>query len=326
MELYSGICGSYPRPPELRKAIDRYEKGYITKEELNSVYLKSLRMIIEIQERAGLNIISSGLLMWDDLLRPFAKGLEGIKLDGLLRFFDNNFYYRVPVIVDKIRRKKPIVLSEAKNLAKHTTRLKKLVLPGPFTFIQLSRNEYYSSMRSLADDILDALVDEIKELAKFIDFLQIDEPSLVDSEVPIDNRKEGVNLVNELVSRIVIPRDKIIVATYFHLDEQCYQILLNLKTGLHIDMVSTPRKAFNALKEYGFKGDLISLGLIDSRNIKVENVEKIANKAYDILDEIHAKAVIFSTNTWLDYIPFENARSKVEVLGKLLQIMRGEVT
>jgi len=324
MELYSGICGSYPRPPELRKAIDRYEKGDITKEELNSVYLKSLKIVIEIQERAGLNIISSGLLMWDDLLRPFAKELEGIKLNGLLRFFDNNFYYRVPVIVDKIRRKKPITLNEAQNLAKHTTRLKKLVLPGPFTFIQLSKNEYYSSVKSLADDILNILVDEIKDLVEFIDFLQIDEPSLVDSEIPIDNRREGINLVNDLISRTGIPKDKIIVATYFRLDEQSYQILLNVKAGLHIDIISTPREAFNALKEYGFKGDLISLGLVDSRNIKVENVEEMANKAYDILDRIHAKAVIFSTNTWLDYIPFENARSKVEVLGKLLHIMRGE--
>ncbi len=324
MKFHAGICGSYPRPPKLRKAIDMYNKGEISKKELDDIYVESLNAIIKIQENAGLSIISSGLLLWDDLLRPFAKELDGIKLNGLLRFFDNNFYYRVPIIVDKIKRTKSIVVNEAISLAGNTSKLKKLVIPGPFTFIQLSRNEYYGSKEMLVEDLLNALASEAKELAYLVDFLQIDEPSLVDTEISPENKAWGVDLVNELISLTAIPRDKVLIATYFNLDDQSYQLLLDIKAGLHVDMVSTSKSAFHTLREYGFKGDLLSLGLIDGRNIRVENTKVVVNNIHNLLDEIHAKTVVFSTNTWLDYIPFENAKPKIEALGEILQLIRGE--
>jgi len=320
MEKYTGICGSFPRPQELRKAINAFNEGKITQQDLERIYRSSLLKVVRLQEEAGLNLLTSGLLLWDDLLRPFAEKLEGIKLGRLLRFFDNNFYYRRPIIIDTIKWREPITLSEIKLLSQATKQHIKAIIPGPYTFIKLSENRFYESEDELAEDLLNALREEVNHLHKFVNLIQIDEPSLVDPELGEADKKWGIEIINELLSKVNMPKDKMLVATYFNLDLKSYSMLLDVKAGLHLDLLSN-REAEEALRKFGFEGETLSLGIVNARSIFLENPKQIASNLEKVLASISPKTLIISTNTWLDYIPFEDAVEKLKILGEVLRNM-----
>jgi len=320
MKAYAGICGSFPRPPELRKAINALNENSISQQDFEESYQSSFLKVVKLQEEAGLNILTSGLLLWDDLLRPFAKKLSGITFGGLLRFFDNNFYYRRPIIVDRIRWSEPITLDEVERLSKAAARLVKAVVPGPYTFMKLSENKFYKSSDELADALISAFQLEMQSLDKSADIIQIDEPSLVDPELEQDDKRWGVEIVNELIRRANISEDKLLIATYFNLDPESYSMLLDIKAGLHLDLLSN-KEAETALKELGFKGRILSLGVVNARSIFPEDLEQILNKLEELSAHISAEKLIISTNTWLDYIPFEDAVEKLKILGEILRRM-----
>ena len=320
MEKYAGICGSFPRPPELRRAINAFNEGRISQRDLQEIYYSSLLKVIKIQEESGLNLLTSGLLLWDDLLRPFSEKLGGIKLGGLLRFFDNNFYYRLPIIIGNIEWREPITLNEIQILSRATTRRVKALVPGPYTFIKLSKNKFYRSEDALVEDLLNALKQEMEHLHKFVSLIQIDEPSLVDPELEKDDRRWGVEIVNELLAKMNVSRNKLLIATYFNLDLESYSMLLEIKAGLHLDLLSN-KEAEEAVRELGFKNDVLSLGAVNARGIFPEKLEEIAANIEKILANASPNTLIVSTNTWLDYIPFENAVEKLKILGRILRNM-----
>ncbi|MCD6235907.1 MAG: hypothetical protein J7J94_02790 [Thaumarchaeota archaeon] len=319
MEINAGICGNFPRPPELRKALDELSSGKIDEKELNRVFKLSMRKIVELQEENGLNPVTSGLLLWHDPLRPFAESFSGVQLGGLLRFFDNNFYYRRPIITGPIKREKPITVEEVGELSQIAKTQVKAVLPGPYTFLKLSENKFYQSEDQLIDDLIEALAAEIEDLNGLADIIQVDEPSLVDPELSLEERRKGVEVVKELIGKLRVPSDRLIVATYFNLDPDSYSILLDLKTGLHLDLCSSRDKAEEALREYGFKGSILSLGIVDSRSIFPETPAEMAGKTRKILEKTSAEKVMISTSSWLDYLPFNEAVEKLRILGRTLR-------
>ncbi|MCX8187793.1 MAG: hypothetical protein N3F65_04200 [Nitrososphaeria archaeon] len=318
MRLLAGICGSFPRPPALRRAFDELEAGRIGEKEFMDILENSTREVVGLQENAGMSVTTSGLLTWHDLLRPFAVKFSGIEPRRLLRFFDNNFYYRCPAIVGRVSWNGPVTMDEVRRVKRYTTRPVKAIIPGPYTFLKLSENLFYESEDLLVDDLIKALRSEADVLGEVADFLQVDEPSLVDPELGRADRMRGIDIVNELLSRVKIPGEKVIVATYFDLDPEKYSLLLELKAGLHVDLKSRVEAAREALMEYGFDGKLLSLGVIDSRSIFPEDPREIVYRLSPILDAASPETLIFSTSSWLDYIPFNEAVRKLDALGRVL--------
>ncbi len=318
MRLLAGICGSFPRPPALRRALDDLEAGRIGEEEFERILESSIREIVSLQENTGMTLLTSGLLTWHDLLRPFAMRLSGVEPRRLLRFFDNNFYYRCPAIVGRIKWNGPITVDEVRRVKQYTSRLVKAVVPGPYTFLKLSENLFYGSEDLLVDDLIEALRSEIDALGEVSDFVQVDEPSLVDPELNRAERLRGVDVVNKLLSRVKVPSERIIVATYFNLDPERYSLLLEVKAGLHLDLRSTADEAKEALLEYGFDGKLLSLGVIDSRSIFPEDPRELVYWVSSMLDSASPETLIFSTSSWLDYLPFSEAVRKLDALGRVL--------
>ncbi len=318
MRLHAGICGSFPRPPALRKAFDDLSEDRIGEGEFKRILMECTRDVVRLQEKAGMTILTSGLLLWHDLFRPFTRGLEGLEAGRLIRFFDNNFYYRCPTIIRRIRWRKPITREEVQEAKKSSRELVKAIIPGPFTFLKLSENRFYASEDELLDDLIEALMAEVGALKDSADLIQVDEPSLVDPELGRAERLRGVDIVNEFLSRLGIPSDKVVVATYFNLDPERYATLLDLRAGLHVDLKSTPTEADLALREHVFDGPILSLGIIDSRSIYPEDPREVVYRVKTYMDSISPETLIFSTSSWLDYIPYNEAVRRLDALGRIL--------
>src|SRR5687768_12365068 len=103
MTVASTVVGSYPKPPDegktftLRKTLHGLERGDTTPEDLKKAQDDLVTEIIREQEAAGIDIVTDGHARWDDILTPFARHMSGFEIGGLLRWFDNNVYYRRPV-------------------------------------------------------------------------------------------------------------------------------------------------------------------------------------------------------------------------------------
>ena len=98
------VVGNYPkipnlpRPARLRNAYARLDRGDIAPEETARVEDEVTKEVIKEQEDAGIELVTDGQIRWLDELTYLAGRLDGVQINGLIRFFDTNMYYRQPVV------------------------------------------------------------------------------------------------------------------------------------------------------------------------------------------------------------------------------------
>ena len=111
LRVITSTVGSYPRPKWFReylKKIEGLQKDVYGRVE-RDVLRKAIKEVIEEQEKAKIDLMTDGQLIWHDFLAHFATKLEGFEMGKLARYFDNNLYYRVPIAKGKIRRKEKML-------------------------------------------------------------------------------------------------------------------------------------------------------------------------------------------------------------------------
>jgi len=189
MTLKTTVIGAYPKigegldGQELRRALHRRDRGEISDADLDKVYDEVTRSTIGEIEAAGVDVVNDGQIRWDDLLAPFARTWSGVEPGPLERFYDNNTYYRQPVITG------PIV-TDGRSLVRDFTFARgvaraqlKAAVPGPLTFATLtSRDDHYGSLEDRVLAAADATAREIRGLkdagARMVD---IEDPAVVAS-------------------------------------------------------------------------------------------------------------------------------------------------
>ena len=173
------LTGVFPRSEKLVAATRAAVRGNIPQSEVDVVFQEDVRSLILLQDENALDAFVDGQLNWQDLFRPFTHILTGIEPGGLTRWFDNNTFYRKPLIADKVAFKGDDLQQyfRADLLPKHSH--KKAILPGPFTFALLSENKAYQSLPDLVDDLAHSLKGVVKALQGFgYEYFQFNEPSI----------------------------------------------------------------------------------------------------------------------------------------------------
>jgi 5-methyltetrahydropteroyltriglutamate--homocysteine methyltransferase len=183
--LLTAASGSYPKlcddPKQvsLRGALNKFDRQEISATDLEAVYRANITRVVKEQVAAGLDLVTDGQIRWDDLLNPFARNMEGVKIGGLTRFFDNNFYYRRPHIVGEVALKAPATVDDYLLASSVSSVPVKPVVVGPFTFAQLCADEHYVDIEKLTLAVARALKQELVGLqAAGAKMIQVDEPSL----------------------------------------------------------------------------------------------------------------------------------------------------
>ncbi|MDX1390429.1 MAG: hypothetical protein R3344_14665, partial [Acidobacteriota bacterium] len=149
--------GSFPRVGEgpenqrLRRGIQQWQAGKIGDADLRSIQEDVTREAIAIQEKAGVDWPTDGLIRWEDGQTYFADRLEGFHRGGLLRYFDTNTYYRQPEIDGDIRWTKPITVAVFEFARAQTDRHLRPIVTGPFTLAGLSLDTHYDDPKRVVD-------------------------------------------------------------------------------------------------------------------------------------------------------------------------------
>ncbi len=313
MELLSASTGSYPRigdRPEQqqhRQAYAQHERGEISDEEFERVQDEVTRGVIEEQVRAGLDVVTDGQVRWYDPISHFARKLGGCEINGLLRFFDTNFYFRQPVIKSKLVRRESVLKREF-TFARGISKSVKPVLTGPYTLARLSINRRGDGFEPLLDEFASVISQEIRELAEAgAELIQIDEPAILKN--PAD-----FQVFEKAVQKIVAEKGKARVAlyTYFGDAMPIYQKLLKLPVDvLGFDFTYSP-KLPNAIARFGCEKEL-GVGLIDGRNTRLEEENEVIDVLKLILPAVKSERVYLNPSCGLgDYLSREVAFKKLQ--------------
>ncbi len=309
--MLATAVGNYPkianRPDgqQLRRAISNHDKGDITAEELAKVEDEVIREVIREQEQAGLDLVTDGMIRWDDGQTYMARKIEGFKITGLLRYFDTNTYYRQPLATGSLKWTSPITVRDYQFATSCTSLPVKHVVTGPYTLAKLSRTAHHPGLSEFAAELADVIRYEIREIEKAgATLVQIDEPAIV-------RNKDDWGLFRGLMERLV---DGLAVKTLLYTwfgDATGLQDFFKLPIdGFGLDFIWGPSN-FDLLTHFPPDKEL-GLGIIDARNVKMETVEYLSDTVEKAARYVSLDRIYLNPSCGLDYLPRETAFAKLK--------------
>ena len=319
MAIETTVVGSYPKPPDegqtftVRKTLHALERGDATTDDLHAAQDQLVRDVISEQESAGVDLVTDGLARWDDILTPIARNTAGFEIGGLLRWFDNNVYYRRPVCTGPIEWRGPSTVDAFKFAKSVATKDVKAIVPGPITFARLSVDEHYDRYEDFVLAVARLIAQEAFELeAAGAGHIQIDEPALLDAPEDLDLAKQALHVVTSELSA------EITLGTYFgdakRLGPQFFELPVNV---FGLDFVSGPEN-FELLSSLPPEKRL-QAGILDARNTKLESVDQLRRTIGRLTADVSPECLRLSPSAGLEFLPREKARAKLERLGEVAQ-------
>jgi 5-methyltetrahydropteroyltriglutamate--homocysteine methyltransferase len=177
--LPTSTAGSLPKPSWLSEPEKLWSPWKLQDEELAEGKWDALRLSLDDQRQAGIDIVSDGEQTRQHFVTTFIENLNGVDFEKRETVRIRNRYdASVPTVVGAVSRQKPVFVEDAKFLRQQTMQPIKWALPGPMTMIDTLYDAHYKSREKLAWEFAKALNQEARELeAAGVDIIQFDEPA-----------------------------------------------------------------------------------------------------------------------------------------------------
>jgi 5-methyltetrahydropteroyltriglutamate--homocysteine methyltransferase len=332
------LVGSYPQPEWLidrEKLAGRFPPRVRARElwRIPEPYLAAAQddatiMAIRAQEEAGLDIITDGEIRRESYSNRFATALEGVDIDNPGTALDRSGHPNpVPRIVGRIRRKHPVEVEDLKFLRRHTDRMVKITVPGPFTMSRQAQNDFYKSEEAAALDYAAAVNEEIRDLfAAGADIVQIDEPYM--QARPVQAREYGLKALNRALDGV---RGTTAVhicfgyAAIIHQRPSGYSFLPELAgCGCKQVSIETAQSGLDCSVLEKLAGKQIMVGAINLDDMNVETPEQVVARVKRALPYVKPENVIIAPDCGMKYLPRDVAFGKMRAMVEAARILRKE--
>jgi len=309
------VHGIYPRSEELVAATRDLDRGRTTAEAVSDLYQQDLAELVELQRAAGLDFFTDGLLRWQDLFRPLVEASPGLSKGALVRWFDNNTFYRAP------EEHSEIVFVGSLGSAYDTTSVvpepRVATLPSPLLFsrIAVARGSSNDLMRELARGLLRPVAERLVQQGYQV--IQLQEPWLVFHGIDEQDWKhveESVGIVTEGLGATTV------LHTYFGDAAPWIDRLRDLPVdAVGVDFFETDVRSLGS----GWTGGIL-VGAMSGRRSNLESVDDIVGLARMVGESTGAPSVFVSTISDLELLPRDLAAEKVRRLGAAAAKLREE--
>ena len=327
--MFATLVGAYPRTPlpgrpfKLRAGYGQLDRGEIDADGFRAVQDELIREIVDEQESAGLEPLTDGGIRTEDPLTYLARGLDGLEISGLLRYFDTNTYFRQPRAVREPRWTRPITVDDWRFTASLTDKAVKQNVVGPYTLGRLSDTAEVGQERvTLA--LAEALNQELRALADAgCPLIQVDE----DAATLIGEDREQQRLFREAQRRLLAgfggSRDTHVslAITMGNADAAGTDTIFDApySSYLHVTIAGPDNWRLIA-RAPGERG--IICGALDARNTALDTKELLiwaAHYAASTAGRGLAR-VGLSPSTSLEYLPRDRALAKIKLLGEAARL------
>ena len=338
--LATTVVGSYPQPDWLvdrsllARGVPRVRQRDIWRVPepfLEQAQDDATLLAIHELERAGIDVVTDGEIRRESYSNRFATALEGVDVDnpGVIRDRNGN-ETRVPRVVGRIVRTRPVELRDMEFLRRHTQRPAKITLPGPFTLAQQAQNEAYDDVEALAMDFAAAVNAEARDLERAgADVIQLDEPWLRND--PEGARRYAVPAINRALAGLTVPTALHLCFGYAavvkHQKPTGYSFLPQLAETIAAQIsieAAQPKLDLGVLADLA--GKQIILGVIDLGDPAVETVEQVATRIRAGLTRVAPDRLILAPDCGMKYLPRETAFGKLKALSDGARVVRSQIS
>lgn len=291
-----------------RDLVDGEESSDVT-----AVYDRVRTDLIERQQAADLDRVVEGQSRWDDMLAHPLTVHDNVETGGIVRYYDNNNFYREPVVTGK--------LTESGDMAADLESVGDVeglqaVVPGPYSLAELATDEQYGDEEEFLGAIAEFLAGEIESFPS-VETLFVLEPSLVETP-PEDGRDATASAAIDTVAGAI--DTDVVVHTYFGaLPEKVHAHLLDADIdAVGYDLVTDHEDSLYNINEYGTKDD-IALGVVNGQNTRVEDADTIRERIEWVQENTPGadfETVYATPNTGLFYLPVNRFEQKLHALGE----------
>ncbi|WP_256402696.1 5-methyltetrahydropteroyltriglutamate--homocysteine methyltransferase [Halorubrum salinum] len=333
-ERVAATPGLYPLPDWAKETLSDlkgHQKGDLLSGDESEAIVEQYDEVraeyVDDQLDAGLDLISEGQGRWDDMIAHPLTVHDGVETGGIVRYYDNNNFYRDPRVVDDLGFSGDVAreLESARDLVAGGAADASLAatLPGPYSLAALATDEHYGDEAEFQAAIAEFLADEVEAFPAH-DTLFLLEPSLV-TEPPAEGDE---STATDAIATVADATDAdVVVQTYYGaLGEKLYAHLVDEAgaDALGLDLVAGDRDdtVYN-VQEFG-STDSLSLGLVDGQNTLVEEAETIAERVEWFESQIPAEGfdrTYLTPNTELFYLPANKYREKLSALAAAAEVL-----
>ena len=336
--LPTSIVGSLPKPSWLAPPEKLWSPWKLEKKELLEGKQDALRIALQEQQLAGIDIISDGEQTRQHFVTTFIEHLSGVDFENrkIVKIRDR-YDASVPVVVDQVTRKKAVFVDDAKFLRKQTNKPIKWALPGPMTMVDTLHDNHYKSREKLAWEFAKALNEEARELQDAgVDIIQFDEPAF---NVFFDDVNDwGMAAMEKVIEGLNCETAVHICYGYgikanndwkktLGSEWRQYEEIFPKIQKSNINIVSL--ECHNSCVPFNLieliRGKKIMVGAIDVATNSIETPEEVATTLRQALKFVDPENLYPSTNCGMAPLSRNVAQGKLNALSKGVEIIRKEL-
>jgi 5-methyltetrahydropteroyltriglutamate--homocysteine methyltransferase len=289
--------GIYPRSDALIQATRDLDRGRTTPEAVEEQLEHDVRALVAAQEEAGLDLLSDGMLRWQDLFRQLAERSDGLTARPLTRFLDTNTFYRALIVEAEPSLREPVPapdLPEGRWLG---------TLPAPLALARAAHGG--ASAETFAANVLAPQIEAWAEagcaLVVLVDPFLAREGGAGEAAAALRGLPDGVSYVLQLS---------------FGDASSVLETLADAPVdAIGVDFYAT---SIDAVPD-GYPKE-IAAGVVDSRSSAPERPEEIARFVEELARRAPA-GISLTVNGDLQFVPAPIAQEKLARLGRARTIV-----
>jgi 5-methyltetrahydropteroyltriglutamate--homocysteine methyltransferase len=282
--------GIYPRSEGLVQATRDFDRGRVSVGEVERRRVADLEQLISAESEAGFDLLSDGMLAWQDLFRPLVDATDGLEPGPLTRFLDTNTFFRAPHATGSPRLSRPLGADAVPDL--DGPRL--VTLPSPYAFGEaagIDPREIAASVLAPAIEPLDA------------ELLVLSEPSLARSS------DADIAVLGDAIAQLPARGTLVLQVTFGDASSLLGRLADLPVDGIGVDFYLTPLEAIPE----GFS-KLLLAGVVDARSSEVEDPATIA-AFLARLEQRTSGEIALVPNGDLQFVAEPIAKRKLAALG-----------
>ena len=320
---------------ELKWAQESFWEGDSSADELFAVEQQLKQLNWQTQFKAGLSYVCVGdFSLYDHVLDTIAMvgavparydfagdsvdittyyrmargdAAKNIPAMEMTKWFDTNYHFIVPEFTEnmsfRLRMRK--VIDDTKKAVELGYQPKPILL-GPGTFLALGKVLTDFNRWDLMNDLIDVYTTVIDELSPLCEWIQIDEPILCCDLTP--EERESIKLCLKKLSAST--NCQLLLTTYFGVIDDNFDVVSESGChGLHIDLILGKDQLDSVINKIQ-NNMILSLGVVDGRNIWKSNFETCAEVINKLVDHMGSDKVMVSSSCSLLHSPVSLALEK----------------
>ena len=286
------VTGIYPRSEQLVQATRDLDRGRTTEEAVGEQVERDLAELVSVQQAAGLDLLSDGMLGWQDLFRPLLEATDGLETGALTRFLDTNTFYRAPHATTAMPK---LTGPLDERYLPPVPGPKVVTLPSPYA---LSEGTGVPAT-AIAENVLKPVIESL-------------DAELVVLSEPFFGREQGSpDVLAEPLQKLAGGPKLALQLTFCNAREP----LQNGLAELPVDAIGIDFYATHLVDVPKGFGKLLLAGIVDARSSALEGPRELADFAERLRNDREVEHVALVPNGDLQFVSERIAREKLGRLG-----------